>query len=180
MANPPLLPETELPSITVSSSRAVRPLGDVRRFFLRKMTGESVLTWEGTLSYDYNNQSYIIDDPIEGDFVSRDKARSPSTYNVQVITIDPQQRERFKREAEEAVDDIVLYQLITPDGVHDNLAIVGISGFKAPEDFYNAVGMTIRLREVRLNDQTRIDRTAQPNAAAPTHGGQVTGTESAK
>lgn len=177
MATPPLLPDTELPSINVSSPRAIRPLGDVRRFFLRTMAGDSVLTWEGTLSYDYNNQSYVIDDPIEGDFVSRDKARSPSSYNVQVITVDKDLRENFKNEAEAAVDGIELYQLITPDGVHDNLAIVGVNGFKTPDDFYNAVGMTIKLREVRLNNQTRIDQTAQPNAAKQVHGGQVTGTE---
>lgn len=179
MATTPLLPDTELPTVTASARRVVTTT-DARRFFLRTMAGDSVLTWEGTLSYDYNNQSYVIDDPIEGDFVSRDKARSPSSYNVQVITIDQQNREAFKAQCEAAVDDIELYQLVTPDGVHDNLAIIGINGFKAPDDFYNAVGMTIKFREVRLNDQTRIDRTAQPNAANQVHGGQVTAADVAQ
>lgn len=177
MATTPLLPETELPTITVGGRRPQALANDLRRFFLRTMAGEPVLTWQGTLSYDYNNMSYVIDDPIEGAFVSRDKARSPASYNVSVIVVDEQRRQQFKAEAEASVDEVELYQLVTPDAVHDNLTIIGINGFKSPEDFYNAVGMTIKLREVRLNDQTRIDRTAQPNAASPANGGQVTGVD---
>ena len=166
-----IIPDTNF----ISSALITPKLGSYnRRFYLLTMAGSPVLEWDAALGYDSANTSYIVDDPIEGGFTSHDKVRSPMTVSIMVTVTDSQRRQLFLSEADAAMDDVTLYQLVTPDIVHENLSIVGANPFKTPDNFYNSVGMQIKLREVRLNGDTRIEQTTEPQANPMTHGGQVT------
>ena len=145
-----------------------------RRFYLLTQEGAPVLEWTASFSYDDNNTSYIVDDPIEGGFTSHDKVRSPLTCSIFAVVTDSDKRRTFLEQAQKAVDDVTLYQLVTPDITHENLSIIGVSGYRTPDNFYSSVGVTFKLREVRLNGNTRVDKTAEPTAAPQSHAGQVT------
>jgi len=175
MITTPIDPIIELPTITVNSVSALVPVKQ-RRFYLLTMDDFPVLEWDGGLAYDNTNASFIIDDPIEGGFTSHDKVRSPMSCTIFATVTDPQRRRLFLEEAEAAVDSVTLYKLVTPDITHTNLSIIGVNGYRNPDNFYSSVGASFKLREVRLNGNTRIDKTAEPTAASQVHGGQVTPT----
>jgi len=170
----PIDPIIELPTITVSDTTTPLTPTKQRRFYLLTMDDLPVLEWDGGLSYDNMNTAFIIDDPIEGGFTSHDKVRSPMSATMFVTVTDPQKRRQFLEDVAVAVDSVQLYKLVTPDIVHDNLSVIGAQGYRDPNNFYSSVGVSFKLREVRLNGNTRIDDTAEITASEQVHNGQVT------
>lgn len=145
-----------------------------RVFALMNKEGDVVLEWDSCISFEFHNESTISDAPQEqGAFISYNKVQMPFLISTSGTKMNADARPRFIQQALNLLDDLTLYDFVTPDRVYRDVNVTSINQARNARNGYSIAVIDFNLKEVRLNLSTRTEETAEPSGAAKKSWGQV-------
>lgn len=139
--------------------------------------GIPILLADTVYSVNYQNTSQVAQAPVEkGTFASYNKVQNP--YQASVVVAkgggDPTMRGLFIAQLEALSNSTLLFNIITPEYVHRNAAIIGYDYARAPNSGARMIVANIHLEEVReVSVSYETKETANPADSAAADGGEV-------
>ena len=139
--------------------------------------GIPILLADNVTSVEYNNSSDVVNAPLEkGTFATYNKVQNPYTATVQMTKGggNATMRGLFIGQLETLAKSTLLFNVLTPEYVHRNAAIVGFGYKRLPSEGNRIIVATIELKEVR-EVVVKYDReeVANPEDSATVDGGEV-------
>lgn len=139
--------------------------------------GIPILLADNVTSVEYNNSSDVVNAPLEkGTFATYNKVQNPYTATVQMTKGggNATMRGLFIGQLETLAKSTLLFNVLTPEYVHRNAAIVGFSYKRLPSEGNRIIVATIELKEVR-EVVVKYDReeVTNPEDSAMVDGGEV-------
>lgn len=139
--------------------------------------GVPILLADTVYSVNYQNTAQVSQAPLEkSSFASYNKVQNP--YQASVVMVkgggDPTVRGLFIAQMEALTNSTLLFNVVTPEYVHRNAAIVGFDYARAPQSGARMIAANIHLEEIReVEVAYEIKETANPADSATVSGGEV-------
>lgn len=128
--------------------------------------GEIALICDSIVTIDFKKESQIASHPVEkGGFASYNKIARP--YDIDVLmTCGGQKglsREAFLLTCQEIADSISLFDVVTPDLVHENVNMVGFNFSRKSQSGVSLLTVEAYFTEVRETAIASYSRTRKPD-----------------
>lgn len=139
--------------------------------------GVPVLLADNVTSVEYQNTSNVLSAPVEkGTFASYNKVQDPFTASVQMTKGggDATARGLFIAQLEALSRSTLLFNVLTPEYVHRNVAITGFGYKRTPTSGNRIIIANLELKEVReVNVMYEQEETANPEDQNVVDDGEV-------
>lgn len=139
--------------------------------------GAAKLVPDTIASIEFKGDSDIANHPVEqGGFASYNKVAKPFEVSV-VMTCSgggQQSRSDFLSALKDMRDNLELYDVVTPDGVHTSCNLVHYDYKRSSQNGVTMITANCRFQEVRETAVTVFSETAKPDGAGKEGGGSVT------
>lgn len=139
--------------------------------------GVPVLLADNVTSVEFQNSANVVSAPLEkGTFTSYNKVQEPYTATVQMTkgSGGATGRGMFIAQLEALSKSTLLFNVLTPEYVHRNAAIVGFGYRRLPSEGNRMIVATIDLKEVReVTVQLEREEPQNPEDSAVVEGGEV-------
>lgn len=135
-----------------------------------------VITADTVTAFDLRKGWSISDHPVEdGSFASYNKVYEPFRGTVRFVKGGSlAERELFLAEIEAIADTLVLYEIVTPEAVYDNVNITGFSYRRTAIDGVSMLTVDVTCEEVRVTESTSYS-TTESTTSSSTSASQVNG-----
>ena len=142
--------------------------------------GIPILLADTVLSTKYQNSSQISQAPLEkGTFASYNKVQDPYKATVTLVKggSNPALRGAFLAQIDALSRSTILYNVVTPEFVHQSANIIGYDYVREPQAGATMLTVNLHLEEVREVDveldSTAADETENPEDSATQDAGEV-------
>lgn len=139
------------------------------------LDGESVFNFNSMGSFAYKQSYSVSDYKVEpGSFVSYDKVQNPFDVRMRIVSEGtPEAMTELLQQILTAIDDVNLYDLVTPQQTYQNCNMVDFGYEQTAAAGVGMLVVDLMWKQIRQGDAAAFSNTQQPGSAGQTGTGNV-------